>query len=427
MLKGKQGRFRQNLLGKRVDYSGRSVIVVGPKLKIHQCGLPKAMALELFKPFVISWLIRGRGGGDGIEINIFGPDLDELDRLSNEVVPILSQVQGLSDIRNDDGDLSPEIRWVIDRAKATKLGISFSEISSAIQTASGGKVASYLQSDGRRAPIVVQLPQQERRNPTQIRNLILNSKLSQDQGATQGLLLRQVASAETAQTPPNIERQSRQRYVALVSDGKGRTASEIQADVEQALEGFNWPDGYRWDWSHDMKSEGQEFTNLAFAAALAVVLIYMVLCIQFEDLIIPLSIMLTVPLCVSGVVFAVFLTATPFTIMAGVGCLLLIGIAVKNGVLLIENTLQARDAGLERQEALLEACPERLRPVLITALSAILAMVPIALKGELEAPMAVAVIGGLLASTFMTLLVVPTAYVILDDWRSRFGERTERL
>ena len=175
-----------------------------------------------------------------------------------------------------------------------------------------------------------------------------------------------------------------------------------------------------------MKSEGQEFNKLAFAAGLAIILIYMVLCIQFEDLIVPLSIMLTVPLCISGVLLAVFLTAVPFSIMAGVGCLLLIGVAVKNGILLIENTLQARDAGLPRDEALLEACPERLRPVLITALSAILAMVPIAIKGELEAPMAVAVIGGLLASTFMTLLVVPMAYRILDDLRSQYGARRER-
>jgi HAE1 family hydrophobic/amphiphilic exporter-1 len=113
--------------------------------------------------------------------------------------------------------------------------------------------------------------------------------------------------------------------------------------------------------------------------------------------------------------------------MAGVGALLLIGIAVKNGILLIENTLQSRDAGMKREEALLKACPERLRPIFITAFSAIFAMIPIALKGELEAPMAVAVIGGLLASTMMTLLVVPCAYLILDDFRSRHLQRIERV
>ena len=104
-----------------------------------------------------------------------------------------------------------------------------------------------------------------------------------------------------------------------------------------------------------------------------------------------------------------------------------IGIAVKNGILLIENTLQARDGGMSREDALLKACPERLRPIFITAFSAILAMVPIAMKGELEAPMAVAVIGGLLASTLMTLLVVPCAYLLLDNFRSRYFQRIERV
>ena len=176
-----------------------------------------------------------------------------------------------------------------------------------------------------------------------------------------------------------------------------------------------------------MKNQGQEFRNLIFAAVLAVVLIYMVLCIQFEDLVVPLSIMLTVPLCVSGVILAIFISAVPFSVMAGVGALMLIGIAVKNGVLLIENTLQKRETGMDREAAILKACPERMRPVFITAFSAILAMIPIVVKGELEAPMAVAVIGGLFASTMMTLLVVPTAYVILDDFRSKFSKRRDRV
>lgn len=403
---------------------------IGAELNAKFRDIPAAR-VRTFVMDVVSWLIRGRSGGDGIELNLFGPSLSRLEELSNEVSPVLAEIPGMEDVRNDDGETSPEIRWVIDRAKATKMGLSFSEISAAIQTASGGTVASYLQADGRRAPIVVQLPQSERRSTTQVRNLILNSRYSETVSgpgrsarAARGILLRQVAEPVTATGFPTINRQSRQRYTALVSDGKGRAASEIQADVERALAEFDFPDGYRWDWSQEMKSEGNEFRKLAFAGVLAVLLVYMLLCIQFEDLIVPLSIMLTVPLCVSGVLMAVFLTNTPFSIMAGVGSLLLIGIAVKNGILLIERTLQARDTGMAREQALLEACPERLRPVLITALSAILAMVPVALKGELEAPLAIAVIGGLLASTLMTLLVVPLAYLVLDDLRQ--GVRKER-
>lgn len=397
-------------------------------------GIPAARIVT-FTMDVVSFMIRGGGGGEGIEVDIFGPDLQVLESLNAQFVDALAHIPGLQDIRSQSGEPTPEIRWRIDRAKATKLGLSFTEVADAIKTASDGAVASYLQTGGRRAPIVVQLPLDKRRSTTELRNLVINTSAANqstpnspgrtDNAAT-GILLRQVAQAETSLGYPTINRLSRQRYTAVVSQGGDRTVSELQTDIRQELDQIDLPDGYRWDWSVQMKSEGGEFSKLTFAAVLAIVLIYMVLCIQFEDLLVPLAIMLTVPLCVSGTILAVFLTAVPFSVMAGVGALLLIGIAVKNGILLLENTLQAQDAGMPREEALLKACPERLRPIFITAFSAILGMVPIAVKGELEAPMAVAVIGGLLASTLMTLLVVPVAYVYLDDFRNRFQTRRVR-
>ena len=172
-----------------------------------------------------------------------------------------------------------------------------------------------------------------------------------------------------------------------------------------------------------MKSQNKEFAKLGLVVVLAIMLIYMLLCIQFENLVVPFAIMLSVPLCSLGILLALFITATPFSVMAGVGCLLLVGIAVKNGILLIENTLRSRAAGMEREQALLHACPARLRPILITALAAMLGMFPIAVRGrggELEAPMAIAVIGGLFVSTALTLFVVPMAYLVLDDLENRF-------
>lgn len=281
-------------------------------------------------------------------------------------------------------------------------------------------------------PIVVQLAAQERRSTSQLHSLVVGAPLRTEQsastpgttaGAAEGIQLAQVARAETATGFPTIYRQARQRYGALVSAGQGRTLSELQADVSTTLAEIELPDGYRWDWSRRMKAQSGEFTKLAFAGALAVVLIYMLLCIQFENLLVPLAILLSVPLCVIGVILSLFLAAIPFSVMAGVGCLLLVGIAVKNGILLIENTLQARERGMKREEALLHACPERLRPILMTAFAAILGMIPIAARGELEAPMAVAVIGGLFASTMLTLIIVPLAYTLLDDFQRRIQGR----
>lgn len=381
---------------------------------------------------IVSRLIGGGNQGEGFEINIFGPDLEVLTQISDQFVEALRPIPGATDIRNQAGDPSPEIRWIVDRAKATKLGVSFSQIAAAIQTASEGTTASYLQTGGRRVPIVVQLAAQERRSTSQLHSLVVGAPLRADAnsstpgttaGAAEGIQLGQVARAETASGLPTIYRLARQRYGALVASGQGRTLSELQAEVSTTLSQIELPDGYRWDWSRRMKAQSGEFTKLAFAGALAVVLIYMLLCIQFENLLVPLAILLSVPLCVIGVILSLFLAAIPFSVMAGVGCLLLVGIAVKNGILLIENTLQARERGMKREEALLHACPERLRPILMTAFAAILGMIPIAARGELEAPMAVAVIGGLFASTMLTLIIVPLAYTLLDDFQRRVQGR----
>lgn len=285
---------------------------------------------------------------------------------------------------------------------------------------------------------MVQLAQEERRTTQAISDLVVNSRVAANNttsaspgtlaNAPKGVQLRQVARAVPGVGYATISRATRQRYSAIVGAAQGRPISEIQQDINASMAEFEMPAGYSWDWSYAMKNQGNEFRKLGFAAILAVALIYMLLCIQFENLIVPLSILLSVPLCSLGIFLALFLTGTPFSVMAGVGCLMLIGIAVKNGILLIENTLQAQDRGMPREEALLFACPERLRPILITALAAILGMIPIATRGrggELEAPMAIAVIGGLLASTLLTLFVVPLAYITLDNFERRWFKKND--
>lgn len=376
---------------------------------------------------VVKTTISGGSQGQNLELDIFGPDMNQLTLLSQQFLEVLKDVPGCGDLRDQAGDPAPEVRWIVDRDKATDLGLSFSMVATAIQTASEGTTASYFQSQGKRAPIVVQLAQDKRSNTLDLTGLIVNSKVAStvtnatagtSENASRGVQLSQVAHAETAIGFGTINRLTRQRYRALVGAGQGRALSAIQADVTAALKDVKMPSGYSWDWSTASKSQSSEFQKLGFAVVLAIVLIYMLLCIQFENVIIPLSILLSVPLCVVGVLLALFLTARPFSVMAGVGCLMLVGIAVKNGILLIENTIQARERGLNREQALLHACPERLRPILITALAAILGMLPIAMRGrggEMESPMAIAVVGGLLASSLLTLFIVPMAYLTFDD------------
>jgi HAE1 family hydrophobic/amphiphilic exporter-1 len=186
------------------------------------------------------------------------------------------------------------------------------------------------------------------------------------------------------------------------------------------------PSGYYWDWGTSLKRRGEEFAGMTLAVILAVCLIYMLLASQFESFVHPLTVLTSVPLCAIGVVLSLFLTGRSFGLTAFIGLLMLVGIVVKNGILLVDYTNVLRSRGVPRNEAVLTASPTRLRPILMTTLATIFGMLPMAIgigKGsEMQIPMATAVIGGLSTSAFLTLFVVPTVYTLFDD----LGRRLRR-
>jgi HAE1 family hydrophobic/amphiphilic exporter-1 len=185
------------------------------------------------------------------------------------------------------------------------------------------------------------------------------------------------------------------------------------------MKGLELPAGYRWDWGSAQKRRGQEFAGMGLAVFLAIALIYMLLASQFESFVHPLTILLAVPLSVVGVILALFLTGRSFGLTAFIGLLLLVGIVVKNGILLIDYTNLLRERGRSRDEAVLEASPTRLRPILMTSLATGFGMLPLALGlgegSETQAPLATTVVGGLTTSTLLTLFVVPVVYTLFDD------------
>jgi HAE1 family hydrophobic/amphiphilic exporter-1 len=248
-------------------------------------------------------------------------------------------------------------------------------------------------------------------------------------GGVRDVLLQQVAHPIYAVGPSEITRQDRQRYIAVTGQPQGRSAGEVQADVQKALAGLTLPAGYYWDWGTNQKRRSEEFSGMGLAVVLAVCLIYMLLASQFESFVHPLTVLLSVPLSAIGVILALFLTGRAFGLTAFIGLLMLVGIVVKNGILLVDYTNVLRGRGVPRDEAVLTAGPTRLRPILMTASAAVLGMLPLALgigKGsETQAPMATAVIGGLTTSTLLTLFVVPTVYTLFDDM-ARFFRKDRR-
>jgi len=365
------------------------------------------------------------GGGTNVEVDIFGDDLSGLSRVSKEVMAKLRGVPGLENVDVGWDEAMPEIQWVLDRDKAQQLGISFSDVANTIGTATNGTISSYYQENGFQYPIIVQLPESQRKTASEMANLVVRAGSASD--GYKDVVLSQVAHPVYGYGPSEIDRMDRQRYVAVSGVPQGRSVSEIQADVAKVMDGIKLPAGFYWDWGTNQKRQAEEFGGMGVAVLLAIALIYMLLASQFESFIHPLTILFSVPLAATGVILALFLTGRSFGLTAFIGVLMLVGIVVKNGILLVDYTNVLRGRGMLRDEALLTAGPTRLRPILMTASAAVLGMLPLALalgKGsEVQAPMATAVIGGLATSTFLTLFVVPCVYTLLDDlprlWRRK--------
>jgi HAE1 family hydrophobic/amphiphilic exporter-1 len=406
------------------------------------------------RPFInqfdlVSMLMTG--GNQQVEVDIFGDDLTTLSQLGKDVIGRVRGIPGLENVDVNWQEATPEIQWKVDRQKALQLGVNFSDIANTLNTATNGNIASYYQEKGFQYPIIVQLPEATRKTVAELQNIPVSPSASggttgagsggtagSSGGGTAGstigsttrfVLLQQVAQPIYAFGPSQITRLNRQRYIAVTGQPQGRSPSEIQADVQKALTGLQLPTGYYWDWGINQKRQTEEFSGMGLAVFMAIGLIYMLLASQFESFVHPLTVLLSVPLCAIGVILALFLTGRSFGLTAFIGLLMLVGIVVKNGILLVDYTNVLRGRGVPRDEAVLTAGPTRLRPILMTASAAVLGMLPLAMaigKGsETQAPMATAVIGGLTTSTLLTLFIVPVVYTMFDDL-ARYFRKDQR-
>ena len=360
------------------------------------------------------------GGATNMEVDLFGSSLPDLTQQSKLVSDKLRAVPGLESVDVGVQDASPEIQWHIDRAKAQQLGVSFTDVANALNASTNGTLSSYYEDEGIQVPIYVQVREDLRKSVDQLLALPIQTKIKVANGdAAPTVRLGDIATPSVGTGPNEITRINRQRYIAVTGRVAGRSEGDVQADIGTAMKQTALPAGMRWDFGVNQKRRADEFSGMGAAVLLAVALIYMLLASQFESFIYPLVVLTSVPLCAIGVVLALFLSGRAFGLTAFIGLLMLVGIVVKNGILLVDYTNQLRGRGMPREEAVLTAGPTRLRPILMTTCAATLGMLPLALalgRGqETQAPLATAVIGGLITSTLLTLFVVPVVYTLFDD------------
>lgn len=366
-------------------------------------------------PFDIVANIIG-GNNFGLSVDVFGEDLDQLSATMHQVQAALETVPGLDGVDTSLQDVTPEVHMDVDRNAAETLGVSFEDVSNTLTAATSGQLSTYYQERGYQYPIIVQVPQNLRLSIDQLYRLPIAGTENRPGGA---ILLGQVAKATVGSGPREIQRLNRQRYNDVGGRVVGRSQSDVMADMTKALNKVHFPEGSYWTFSPEQLQAQKDFAGLGVSVFLAIALIYMLLATQFESFVYPLIVLCSVPLCAIGVVLALFLTGRSFGLTAFIGLLMLIGIVVKNGILLVDYTNHLRGQGMPRNEAVLTAAPTRLRPILMTTLAAILGMTPLAIGlgsgSEMYVPLATAVIGGLATSTLLTLFVVPTVYTLFDD------------
>ncbi len=353
------------------------------------------------------------GAANPIEIKIFGRDLDILRNLAFQTEEKVAGVENIVDVTNSIRDAKDEAHIIIDKEKAFEYGLTTAQIATTLSTATIGSIAGIYRAQGEEVDIRVRFDEMFR----QYEDDILNIEISSPMGFN--VPLRQIATIEYAEGPVSISRENQTRVVTVTASIEGTRdiggkVREVQTEVNKVA----LPTGYHTSYGGTFQDMQEAFQTLGLALALAIVLVYLVMASQFESLKQPFIVMFTIPLAAIGVMLALFLSGTTLSVASFVGGIILAGIVVNNGIVLVDHTNQLRRGGVEKHDALLKAGSDRMRPVMITALTTIMGMLPMALStgegAEIKVPMALTVIGGLISATFFTLLVIPVIYSVLE-------------
>jgi HAE1 family hydrophobic/amphiphilic exporter-1 len=360
-------------------------------------------------------------GGSEVNVQIKGDDLRVLQSISDEVAKIVRNVPGTREVTASLTDGNPEMQIKVDRQRAATYGLTPMQVSSEIRNAMQGTVATRYKVEGTEVDVRVRYVPQGHQDLEYLQNLtILTSR-----GAV--VKLSQIASFQLAQGPIQITRVDQVRKANISANLLNRDLKSVMTDIQLQVEKINLPSGYLIEYTGANQDMMDSFSSLAMALLLAIILVYAVLAIQYESFFNPFIIMFSVPTAFIGIVLGLFITGRAFSVPAFIGIIMLVGIVVSNAIVLVDYLERLRQRGMERNAAIIEAGRVRLRPILMTAFSTILAMLPLALGlgegAESMAPLATVVIGGLLVSTFITLLLVPVVYSIFDDWLQKLRQR----
>jgi HAE1 family hydrophobic/amphiphilic exporter-1 len=351
----------------------------------------------------------GLAGDDNLEVNLRGHDLAAGHRIAGEIKSHMEQVGGISGARIDRRAGQPELGVHIDRERAAALGIPVATIAQTVKTALVGTRATLYRDGGDEFDVLVRLVERDRLTPQAVLDITVPTPSGKP------VSLRNLIRLEERKGPTEIHRLNQERMISVSGEVTGRDMGAVIGDLQARLRSIELPAGFSLEVGGDYEEQQEAFAELRWGLLLALVLVYMVMAAQFESLRDPLLIMFSLPLAAVGIVLSLWVTGSTVNVNSFIGIILLTGIVVNNAIVLVDYiNLKMREEGLTAREAVVSGATARLRPVLMTTLTTVLAMAPLAFAlgegGEVQAPLARVVIGGLTSSTLITLLFIPTVY-----------------
>ncbi|MBQ3618046.1 MAG: efflux RND transporter permease subunit [Bacteroidales bacterium] len=372
-------------------------------------------------PEVVNYTVSTSSGGgmssNSIDVEIYGYDFDQTNTIAANLKEALKNVEGAKDVRISRESDRAELQLVFDKEKVASLGLNTATLGTYIRNKINGFTAGFLKEDGDEYYIRVRLREEDRNSLDKIYDLTINTPTGQR------VKVKELATVKEYWAPPQIDRKTRQRVNTVSVTPDDVSLSELAENIQKILDTFEKTEGVNIVIGGDYEEQQESSADMTLLFGLIIILVYIVMASQFESLSKPFIIMMSIPFAISGVIFALLITGMNLNMVGMLGVIMLAGIVVKNGIVLVDYINLMRDRDYELNEAIVLSGRSRLRPVLMTAATTILGMIPMALSSgegaEVWAPMGVVVIGGLLVSTVITLIIVPVLYAIF----SKHGER----
>jgi hydrophobic/amphiphilic exporter-1 (mainly G- bacteria), HAE1 family len=371
------------------------------------------------------------GASKPVQIRFSGTDSRKLLAITSDFMAQLRQVPGAVDVGLSQQDPQNELQIELDRGLANSLGISVTDTANALRVAFAGiEVGDWVDPTGEARDVAIRLAPEDRMNVSHIERLPITVS-----GMNTVVPLSQIAKVSMGKAPSKIEHFDGKRTIGVSANVQGRSSGEVTADALKLAKSINFPEGYGIELDGASKDQKEVFTEMGIALVSGIGLMYFILVMQFSSFTAPLAVMFSLPLSLIGVVIALLLTGSTLNLMSLIGVIMLMGLVAKNAILLLDAARSLEEQGIEREEALMTAGRKRLRPIIMTTFALIAGMLPVAIGvgegGEFYRPMAVAIIGGTITSTILTLLVIPSFYDSIElsreVWSRRFQALGKRL